>query len=67
MTVKELLKFSKGDTMYQVVDATKPGYMVHKYYLIEADRNVINRLYSDCTVIGFEPNGNNKLRLYIEP
>lgn len=65
MTVRELTQFEKSGSMYRLIDATQRGYMVSPNCLLEADVNVVKRLYGDAEVVGFSAIGKNKLAIYI--
>lgn len=64
MTVSEFVMFEKSGAIFRVVDAAQPGCRIIREALVEADRNVVRRLYGDATVEGFEPQG-RKVILYI--
>lgn len=66
MTVKEFIKYNISGAMIVAVDGDQCGYMTKPTILIEADRNVINEMYGDYTVIGFEPVSKKKINLYIK-
>lgn len=65
MTVNEFLKLDLGETLYQVIETNKPGWAFSTDYLMQEYGYVLKKSLGDCTVVGFEPNGKNKLRLYI--
>ena len=65
MTVNEFIKAECCGAMFKVVDATKPGYMVSKSYIVWADRNVVTKECGDLTVKGFEATGKNKITIYV--
>lgn len=64
MKVKDFITLETSGAIYQIVDATKPGYLRDDAKVVfEADRNVIADRYGRCEVKGFKPKG-KKVVLY---
>ena len=67
MTVYEFTKLNKCLDMYRLIDATQRGYMTTPNALLEADVNVVRRLYGNSEVVGFAAIGKGKLSVFIIP
>lgn len=67
MTVNDFLKLDKGNTLYKLIDASVPGYMVNPTAICEySDRNIVRTGYGTKQVAGFEASGKNKIHLYVK-
>ena len=64
MKVKDFIALETSGAIYQIVDATKAGYLRDDAKVIcEADRNVIAERYGRHELTGFKPKG-KKVVLY---
>lgn len=64
MTVYEFTKLSVADVMFQIVNADKTGFMTTPEIMIEADKNVVRKLYGDRIVVYFELVSKKRMILY---
>ena len=66
MTVKDFVKLNNDGSMFELVDASKVGYIAHPDVLTCADRNVVAKEYGEKEVIGFAIKSRIILTLYIK-
>lgn len=65
MKVKEFINLG-GGSWYQLVDATRGGYMTSPHILIEADRNVVSERYGDKEIVHIEAIKKGTIRLFVK-
>ena len=53
------------DSIYEVVDASKAGYMTRPEVLTTADRNVVGKDFGDYELVGFAPKSKTTVTIYV--
>ena len=66
MKVNDFLKLDKSGCMYRVVVAEGQGWATTKRVEIEADRNIVKRVYGKWELVGFEIATKKALFLFVE-
>jgi hypothetical protein len=66
MKVNDFLKLDKGNTLYRLIDGSRPGYLSNPVVICEyADRNIMRNNYGTLTITCIEAGGKNKILLYV--
>lgn len=66
MLVKEFVQMEKSGSMFQLVDASKIGYMTYPSVIDIVGRSVAVERYGDYEVVGFSPHSKRAIDLYIK-
>lgn len=64
MTLKEFVKYCKGNVCFKLVDASKIGYMTYENPVTEAGASVIAEHYGDWELVGFNTKSKTTLVIY---
>lgn len=67
MLVKDFVAMDKHGSIFNVVDATRTGYMTYpeSCTLKSADRNVVEAEFGEREVVGFAPRSRHSIMIYI--
>ena len=65
MRVKDFTRLGAG-ALYEVVDATRVGYMTRPAVLMTADRSVVDREHGDKELVAFAPKTKTTVTIYVK-
>lgn len=68
MLVKDFVAMDKFGSLFQVVDATRTGYVSYpdQCTLITGDRNVVCKEFGEHEVVGIAPKSRRALLIFIQ-